>query len=126
MLLIIPFEENIEITKKVVEYAHAHGVSVEAELGTVGGQEDDVIEMESLCDPEECKELVEATQLIALHLHLVQFMVHTKVNQNLVLNKWKKSQISWTSTSSTWWYWYPNKRYSTCNFFRNSQNKCKY
>ena len=30
-----PFEENIEITSKVVEYAHQHGVSVEAELGTV-------------------------------------------------------------------------------------------
>ena len=34
-----PFEENIEITSKVV-YAHQHGVSVEAELGTVGGQDD--------------------------------------------------------------------------------------
>ena len=38
-----PFEENIEITSKVVELAHFHGVSVEAELGTVGGQEDDVV-----------------------------------------------------------------------------------
>ena len=31
-----PFEENVEITSKVVEYAHERGVSVEAELGTVG------------------------------------------------------------------------------------------
>ncbi len=38
-----PFDENVEITSKVVEYAHAKGVSVEAELGTVGGQEDDVV-----------------------------------------------------------------------------------
>ena len=38
-----PFEENVEITSKVVEYAHDRGVSVEAELGTVGGQEDDVV-----------------------------------------------------------------------------------
>ena len=37
-----PFEENITLTKQVVEYAHAKGISVEAELGTVGGQEDDV------------------------------------------------------------------------------------
>ena len=37
-----PFEENIEITSKVVDYAHAKGVSVEAELGTVGGDEDGV------------------------------------------------------------------------------------
>lgn len=37
-----PFEENIEITKKVVEYAHDHGVVVEAELGTLAGIEDEV------------------------------------------------------------------------------------
>ena len=37
-----PFEENIELTKKVVEYAHAHGVVVEAELGKLAGIEDDV------------------------------------------------------------------------------------
>ena len=37
-----PFAENIEITKKVVEYAHDHGVVVEAELGTLAGIEDDV------------------------------------------------------------------------------------
>lgn len=37
-----PLEENIAITKKVVEYAHAHGVVVEAELGTLAGVEDDV------------------------------------------------------------------------------------
>ena len=37
-----PFEENIEITRKVVEYAHAHGVVVEAELGTLAGVEDEV------------------------------------------------------------------------------------
>ena len=37
-----PFAENIEITKKVVEYAHDHGVVVEAELGTLAGIEDEV------------------------------------------------------------------------------------
>ena len=39
-----PFAENIEITKKVVEYAHDHGVVVEAELGTLAGIEDEVSE----------------------------------------------------------------------------------
>src|SRR3954453_1931007 len=38
-----PFQENIEITSKVVDYAHSKRVAVEAELGTVGGQEDDVV-----------------------------------------------------------------------------------
>ena len=36
------FEENVALTKKVVEYAHAHGVVVEAELGKLAGIEDDV------------------------------------------------------------------------------------
>jgi fructose-bisphosphate aldolase, class II len=56
------FEENIEITSKVVDYAHSKGVSVEAELGTVGGQEDDVIaEGVIYADPKECEELVKRT-----------------------------------------------------------------
>ena len=61
-----PFEENIEITKKVVEYAHARGVSVEAELGRVGGQEDHVVAETMYADPEECRILVEKTGIDCL------------------------------------------------------------
>ncbi|HCZ9737582.1 TPA: fructose-bisphosphate aldolase [Staphylococcus aureus] len=62
-----PFEENVATTKKVVEYAHEKGVSVEAELGTVGGQEDDVVADGIIyADPEECQELVEKTGIDAL------------------------------------------------------------
>ena len=61
-----PFEENIEITSKVVEYAHEHGVSVEAELGTVGGDEDGVIGGIMYADPEECRKMVEATSIDCL------------------------------------------------------------
>ncbi len=59
-----PFEENIAITKKVVEYAHDHGVVVEAELGTLAGIEDDVqvsAEDSSYTRPEEVQEFVEKT-----------------------------------------------------------------
>ncbi|RFU62346.1 class II fructose-bisphosphate aldolase [Peribacillus glennii] len=57
-----PLEENIETTSKVVEYAHSKGVSVEAELGTVGGQEDDVVADGVIyADPKECEELVRRT-----------------------------------------------------------------
>lgn len=59
-----PFEENIEITKKVVEYAHDHGVVVEAELGTLAGVEDDVkvsAEDSSYTHPEEVEEFVAKT-----------------------------------------------------------------
>ncbi|WP_316570599.1 class II fructose-bisphosphate aldolase [Neobacillus sp. YIM B06451] len=62
-----PFEENIEITTKVVEYAHSKGVSVEAELGTVGGQEDDVIADGVIyADPKECEELAKRTGIDCL------------------------------------------------------------
>ena len=62
-----PFEENIETTKAVVEYAHAKGVSVEAELGTVGGQEDEVVADGLIyADAQECKELVEKTGIDCL------------------------------------------------------------
>ncbi|MDR7078629.1 fructose-bisphosphate aldolase class II [Neobacillus niacini] len=62
-----PFEENIETTLKVVEYAHSKGVSVEAELGTVGGQEDDVVaEGVIYADPKECEELVKRTGIDCL------------------------------------------------------------
>ena len=57
-----PFEENVAITSKVVEYAHAKGVSVEAELGTVGGQEDDVVGKGVIyADVKECEALVAKT-----------------------------------------------------------------
>jgi fructose-bisphosphate aldolase class II len=61
-----PFEENIEITKKVVDYAHSKGVSVEAELGTVGGQEDDVSGSIIYANAEECVELVKRTGIDCL------------------------------------------------------------
>ena len=59
-----PFAENIEITKKVVEYAHDHGVVVEAELGTLAGIEDEVVVAEghaSYTRPEEVEEFVSKT-----------------------------------------------------------------
>ncbi len=59
-----PFAENIEITKKVVEYAHDHGVVVEAELGSLAGVEDEVqvsAEDSSYTRPEEVEEFVSKT-----------------------------------------------------------------
>ena len=59
-----PFAENIEITRKVVEYAHDHGVVVEAELGTLAGIEDDVKvadHVASYTRPEEVEEFVSKT-----------------------------------------------------------------
>ena len=58
----LPFEENIALTKQVVEYAHAHDVTVEAELGVLAGVEDEVAHEEShYTKPEEVIEFVERT-----------------------------------------------------------------
>ncbi|ANC79004.1 MAG: class II fructose-1,6-bisphosphate aldolase [Bacillota bacterium] len=59
-----PLEENIALTKKVVELAHFHGVSVEAELGRIGGQEDDLVVEDAdaaYAIPSECDQLVRET-----------------------------------------------------------------
>jgi fructose-bisphosphate aldolase class II len=64
-----PYEDNIAITQKVIEVAHPCGVSVEAELGKIGGVEDD-IKVESadatFTDPKEAAEFVERTKVDAL------------------------------------------------------------
>src|SRR5690625_837241 len=62
----LPIDENIENTKKVVEYAHANGVSVEAEVGTVGGEEDGVVGDVIYADAQECKRMVEEAGIDAL------------------------------------------------------------
>lgn len=61
-----PIDENIEMTKQVTEYAKLHGVSVEAEVGTVGGNEDGLIGGIQYADPEECLRIVNETGIDAL------------------------------------------------------------
>ncbi|MEK4649135.1 class II fructose-1,6-bisphosphate aldolase [Exiguobacterium sp. FSL W8-0210] len=61
-----PIDTNIETTKAVVEYAHAKGVSVEAEVGTVGGQEDDVIGDVMYAKLDECVRIVKETGIDTL------------------------------------------------------------
>lgn len=59
-----PFEENVAITKRVVERAHAKGISVEAELGMLGGVEEDIqVDEKNACltDPDEAKQFVALT-----------------------------------------------------------------
>ena len=64
-----PFEENIALTKQVVEYAHAHGVVVEAELGKLAGVEDNIkvdARSATFTDPDEAVEFVEHTGVDSL------------------------------------------------------------
>jgi len=67
-----PFEENIRITGEVVKYAHDHGVVVEAELGQLGGIEEDVVGVshdeiaKHLTDPDQAVEFVEKTECDSL------------------------------------------------------------
>lgn len=64
-----PFAENVKITKQVVEYAHDHGVVVEAELGKLAGVEDDVkvaAKDASYTDPDQVQEFVDKTGVDSL------------------------------------------------------------
>ena len=65
------FEDNIALTKTVVEYAHAHGVVVEGELGVLAGVEDDVVaEHSSYTRPEEVEEFVSKTGVDSLAISI--------------------------------------------------------
>lgn len=48
-------EENIQKSKEIIEYAHSRGISVECEVGGIGGEEDGVTSMGEVADPEECR-----------------------------------------------------------------------
>jgi len=67
----LPFEENVALTKKVVEYAHKHGVTVEGELGVLAGVEDDVShEHHTYTEPDEVEEFVKKTGVDSLAISI--------------------------------------------------------
>lgn len=51
----LPFDENVEKSKEIIEYAHSKGISVECEVGAIGGEEDGVTGNGEVADPEECR-----------------------------------------------------------------------
>lgn len=61
-----PIDENIDMTKQVTDYAKLHRVSVEAEVGTVGGNEDGLIGGIQYAEPDECVRIVNETGIDAL------------------------------------------------------------
>ena len=54
-----PIEENVEKTKELVKLAHDHGMSIEAEVGAIGGEEDGVVGAGECADPMECKAIAD-------------------------------------------------------------------
>ena len=82
------FKENVRLTKRVVEYAHKKGVSVEAELGTIGGVEDLVSARKIIyTDPDAAVEFVEKQAVTAWPLPSVPVMARTSL----------RARQSWTS-----------------------------
>lgn len=66
-----PYEENVALTKKVVEYAHAHGVTVEGELGVLAGIEDEVVaEHSTYTQPSEVIDFVSKTGVDSLAISI--------------------------------------------------------
>ncbi len=55
----LPLEENLQKTREVVAYAHERGISVEAEVGSIGGEEDGIVGAGELADPKECQLLAD-------------------------------------------------------------------
>ncbi|HHX52347.1 MAG TPA: class II fructose-1,6-bisphosphate aldolase [Erysipelothrix sp.] len=55
----LPLEENLQQTREVVKYAHDRGLSVEAEVGSIGGEEDGIVGLGELADPVECQKLAD-------------------------------------------------------------------
>ncbi|HBZ53233.1 MAG TPA: fructose-1,6-bisphosphate aldolase, class II [Eubacterium sp.] len=55
----LPLDENLEKTKELVDICNERGLSLEAEVGSIGGEEDGVIGLGECADPEECKKLVD-------------------------------------------------------------------
>jgi fructose-bisphosphate aldolase class II len=67
----LPYEENIALTRKVVEYAHAHDVTVEGELGVLAGVEDEVShEHHTYTQPEEVEDFVKRTGVDSLAISI--------------------------------------------------------
>ena len=67
----LPYEENVAVTKKVVEYAHKYDVTVEGELGVLAGVEDDVASEEShYTKPEEVQDFVQKTGVDSLAISI--------------------------------------------------------
>ncbi len=54
-----PIDENVAKTKELVTIAHAMGLSIEAEVGSIGGEEDGVVGAGEIADPEECKKIAD-------------------------------------------------------------------
>ena len=84
----LPLEENIKLTRKVVEVAHAVGVSVEGELGRLVGTEDEISvdEREAFfTDPQEAAVFVKETGIDALAPSSVLLMADTGESQNWIL-----------------------------------------
>ena len=88
----LPFDENIEVSRKVVEQAKAKGIPVEAELGKVGGKEDDLeVEEDTNTDPAMAKEFVERTGVQSLAVAIGT--AHGFYAKTPVLDKERLSEI---------------------------------
>lgn len=98
---LLPFKENIEKTKRVVEYAHARGVSVEGEIGTIGGTEEGLTVKEgNYTRPEDAIKFLQECDVDALAVgvgtHHGQFNSKTKLNFPLIVelhNKLDKPMV---------------------------------
>lgn len=87
-----PFEENVALVKSVVELSHRYDASVEAELGRLGGVEDDLVvdAKDALyTNPEQAREFVARTGIDSLAVAIVPRTAFTPPNRSLILSAWR-------------------------------------
>ena len=101
----LPYDENVALTKKVVEYAHQFDVTVEGELGVLAGVEDEVVAEEShYTKPEEVIDFVTKTGVDSLAISIGQVTEHISSSRNSVHATRKPESLylhHWLLTFST-------------------------
>lgn len=99
-----PFEENVALVKSVVDFCHRYDTSVEAELGRLGGIEDDLVvdSKDALyTNPQQAREFVARTGIDSLAVAIgTAHGMYAAVNLNLILSDWQKYALWWISL----WY----------------------
>ena len=91
-----PIEENVEKTKELVAVAHQLGLSIEAEVGSIGGEEDGVVGMGECADPNECKAIADLgvdmlAAGIGLSLIHILFLI-ARQSASALLLLWRKQK----------------------------------
>ena len=125
----LPLEENIEITRRVIEVARPLGVSVEAELGKIGGTEDDIFvsDREAVyTDPEEARYFVEQTGVDCLAIAIGTAHGQYKGEPRLDFDRLENIQSGQNPDCSAWFVGVPDDQIKQAYQSRGKESQYRY